>query len=416
MLNAEQKKVIILSSMGGLLEFYDFTVYGLFAVYFSSQFFPSHDVFISIMASYSVFVVGYIARPIGGIIFSHIGDEIGRKTVMILTMILMGLASLGLGLTPTYAQIGIWAPILMILFRLIQGLAIGGELPSMIVYVSESIPGQRGLAMGGIFSGTVAGLLPGMILNLLIIHYLSTEQINSFGWRIPFILGGLLCIVAYQVRRKLHESAAFTSLKEHNNLPIVELLKHHLGKVFIGVGLVSIMATPITLAIIFMPTYLIKILKLDKATIGNAILIATCISVVAIYSMGVLADKIKLYKLFVISSLLLVVAAAVCYYMLAQQMNVLIALSIFALMQGALVALPPILLSYLFPIHIRLSGVAISYNISFVLFAGLTPIVVSGLIEKTHMVYLVPVLCMAFTVLVTLFALSKSRKYTNIPN
>ena len=221
MINAEQKKVIFLSSMGGLLEFYDFTVYGLFAVYFSSQFFPSTNQFISIIASYSVFVMGYIVRPIGGIIFSHIGDEIGRKTVMILTMILMGLASLGLGLVPTYAQIGVWAPILMLLFRLIQGLAIGGELPSMIVYVSESIPNQRGLAMGGIFSGTVTGLLPGMLINLLITHYLTAEQISRFGWRIPFIVGGLLCVVAYQVRKKLHETVAFTNLQQHDRFPIV---------------------------------------------------------------------------------------------------------------------------------------------------------------------------------------------------
>ena len=205
-LSSEQKKIVVLSSLGGLLEFYDFTIYGLFAVYFAQQFFPSSNEFIAIIASYSIFVVGYIVRPLGGILFSHIGDEIGRKTVLIITMILMGVSSLGMGLLPTYAQIGLFAPALMLLFRLIQGLAIGGELPSMIVYVSESMPHKRGFGLGGAFSGTVAGLIPGMLINLLIVHWLSVEQINSFGRRIPFLFGGLFCFIGFLIRRELHET------------------------------------------------------------------------------------------------------------------------------------------------------------------------------------------------------------------
>src|SRR6185437_9004320 len=172
-LNKEQKQIITLSSIGGMLEFYDFTIYSLFAVYFTNQFFPSHDQLISIVASYSVFLVGYIVRPLGGILFSHIGDEIGRKTVLIITMVIMGVSSLSIGLLPTYSQIGILAPILLLFFRLIQGLAIGGELPSVIVYVTESMPDKRGYGIGGIYTGTISGLIPGMLINLAIIHYLS---------------------------------------------------------------------------------------------------------------------------------------------------------------------------------------------------------------------------------------------------
>ena len=204
-LSKEEQRVTWLSSLGGMLEFYDFTIYGLFAVYFSQQFFPTHDTFISLIASYSVFVVGYIVRPLGGILFSHIGDEWGRKKVLILTMMLMGISSLGMGLLPNYSQIGIYAPALMLFFRLTQGLAIGGELPSMIVYASECMPNKRGYAMGGVFSGTLAGLIPGMLINIFILNTLSQEDVLLFGWRIPFVLGGLLCIVAYFVRRELHE-------------------------------------------------------------------------------------------------------------------------------------------------------------------------------------------------------------------
>ena len=333
---------------------------------------------------------------------------------MVITMVLMGFASIGLGLSPTYSQIGIWAPILMVLFRLIQGLAIGGELPSTIVFGTESVPNQRGFAMGAIFAVTIAGLLLGMVINSLITHNLSPNQISSFGWRIPFILGGLLCIVAYQIRNKLHETVAFKNLKHHDNLPIVELLKHHLTKIIIGVGLTSIMATPITLALIFMPTYLIKIVKLDPIYIGNSILISTTLSIAATLCIGILADKINIFKLFKALLFLLTIAAAVCYYMVYMHLNIIIAISIFALTQGALVALPPILLSYLFPVHIRLSGIALSYNISFVMFAGLTPIAVTALIEQTHMTYLIPVLWLIFTVFIAILALTKSRKYIHL--
>ncbi len=343
--------------------------------------------------------------------FSHIGDKIGRKTVMVITMVLMGFASIGIGLSPTYSKIGIWAPILMVLFRLIQGLAIGGELPSTIVFGTESIPNQRGLAMGVIFAVTIAGLLLGMVINSLIIHNLSISQINSFGWRIPFILGGLLCIVAYQIRNKLHETVAFKNLDHRDSLPIVELLKHHLPKIIIAIGLISTMATPIALALIFMPTYLVKIVKLDPRLIDNAILVATTLSIIATLCIGILADKINIFKLFKNLILLLIITATICYYMIYMQMNVMIAISIFAIVQGALVALPPILLSYIFPVHIRLSGIALSYNISFVIFAGFAPILITALIEQTHMTYLTPVLWVTLTVFIALIALTKSRIY-----
>lgn len=410
-LSTEQKKIIALSSVGGMLEFYDFTIYGLFSVYFSAQFFPSHDHFISIIASYSVFLVGYIVRPLGGIIFSHIGDEIGRKTVLIFTMILMGLASFGLGFLPNYASIGVWAPILMILLRLLQGLAIGGELPSMIVYVTESIPKQRGLAIGGVYAATLGGLLPSMLINIVITHYLTSEQINQFGWRIPFILGGLLCIVAYQVRRKLHETTAFSHLKEHVKFPLGELLKNHFGRFIIGIGLVAIMATPIFLTILFMPTYLTQILHFDAVKVSNAILLCTCVSIISVYLSGLLTTRFSLYALMKNLILLIIIASAICYFMLSRQTNLIIPLALFSLFQGALVLFPPVLLSYLFPIQIRLTGVALCYNVGFVLFGGLTPIIVTTIIEHTQMPYTSPFIWLLFTGFVAMFALIKVRKY-----
>jgi len=414
-LNKEQKQIITLSSIGGMLEFYDFTIYGLFAVYFTNQFFPSHDQLISIVASYSVFLVGYIVRPLGGILFSHIGDEIGRKTVLIITMVLMGIASFGMGLIPNYAQIGILAPILMLLCRLIQGLAIGGELPSMIVYVTESMPDKREFGMGGVFAGTVSGLIPGMLINLVITHYLTTDQINSFGWRIPFILGGLLCFVAYQVRKKLHETRAFQNIKAKDRFPFVELLRYHLKEVAIGVGLVSIMATPIALVIIFMPTYLHKIVGIPAHRVSDAVLIATIICIICAYLMGILASKFNIMKLMIGGTILLFFSAILCYSGIAHGYNLILSVGIFAVFQGALITLPPIFLSYLFPAHVRLSGVALSYNISFVLFAGLTPIIVTSIIGETNWTFASPILWMGFVAIIAIIATLKAKQYVNAP-
>jgi len=409
-LTRQQKKVISLSSIGGLLEFYDFTIYGIFSAYFSQEFFPNQVPLVSLIASYSIFVIGYVVRPIGGILFSHIGDEIGRKAVLVFTMVLMGVASIGMGLLPTYNQIGILAPILMLLFRLIQGLAIGGELPSMIVYVAESMPEKRIYGMSGIFAGTVAGLLPGMLIQLLITHYLTSEQISSYGWRIPFLIGGLLCFIAYQVRKKLHETAAFNQLKLHNKLPIFKLLRHYWKNVLVGTGLVATMATSILLAIIYMPAYLTQIIGISPAIVSQATLITTIVSVIAIYCMPLIAVRYRFDQFSQRCIMLLVVAGFGCYYLIVNHYNLYFALIIFAFMQGMVVSLAPIVLSELFPVNIRLTGVALSYNMGFVIFGGLTPIIVTSLIHQTKEIYWVPSLWLFLAATLTLFSLRMLKK------
>jgi len=410
-LNKEQKQIIFLSSIGGMLEFYDFTIYGLFAVHFAHQFLPSNDPLLLIIASYSVFLTGYIVRPLGGILFSHIGDEIGRKTVLIITMILMGISSLGIGLLPTYAQIGILAPILLIFCRLMQGLAIGGELPSVVVYVTESMPDKRGFGMGGVFAATISGLIPGMLVHLIIIRYLSTYQIDSFGWRIPFILGGLLCLVAYQVRKKLHETKAFQNIKRRNKFPFIEVLRNHLKEVIIGIGLSSSMAAPITLGIIFMPTYLHKLVGLPMHGISLAMLIVTLVCTTSIYFMGILANKFNLVRLIISSAIFMIISAIFCYFGIAHGYNLILSIGVFAIFQGALITLPLIFLSYLFPAHVRLSGVALSYNISAVIFVGLTPIIITSVIRATSWVFITPVLWMGVVAVITIIAALKAKRY-----
>lgn len=410
-LNASERRIVILASLGGLLEFYDFTIYGLFSVYFAQQFFPSHDKFISIIASYAVFVVGYIARPIGGIIFSHIGDEIGRKTVLILTMIIMGLASLGIGFLPNYEHIGIFAPILLLLFRLIQGLAIGGELPSMIVYVTESMPHKRGFAIGGVLTGTDGGLVLGMLINFILVSLFNTEQLQSFGWRIPFVIGGLLCFVSYQIRKKLHESVIFEKSKNRPKFPLGHLLANYPLQVLYGIALIAVMSTFVMLTLIFMPTYLEQIAGLNLNIIGHYILIAAIITIMSTYLMGILANRFNPRKLMLLVCIMAVIISIISYtVLLANKQYILTALCLLTILQGSFAVLAPLLISYIFPTEIRLSGVALSYNLSHTLFGGMAPIIITSIIHHSGLAYAIPVCYIVITLIITAFAAGQMYK------
>jgi len=214
-----------------MLEFYDFIIYGIFSVYFAHQFFPSENSLLSVTKSYVIFILGYIARPVGGVIFSHLGDEYGRKQVLIIIILLMGGSSLGIGILPAYDQIGILAPIKLLVLRLLQGLALGGELPSTYVYISESMPKKRGSGFGITMVGVNSGLLLGMAMNQLLNFALTPTELSAYGWRLPFIFGGLLCLISYRIRKTLRETAAFNKIHDKPLFPFFYLWVHHLTQV-----------------------------------------------------------------------------------------------------------------------------------------------------------------------------------------
>ncbi|MDD3267006.1 MAG: MFS transporter, partial [Burkholderiales bacterium] len=310
--------------------------------------------------------------------------------------------------------IGIFAPALMLFFRLLQGLAIGGELPSMIVYSSETIPEKRGYAMGGVFAGTISGLIPGMIINLLILHFFTKEQIDDFGWRIPFLFGGFLCVIAYFVRKELHETKAFKEIKQHIGIPFVHVLSNYFGRVIIGAGLVAIMATPIILLIIFMPTYLVKIAHVDANLAGDAVLVAAILSVIFVYIGGIIAQKFNLVISMFICLFFIIITASICYWTISLNNSMIfVGVGLFAIFQGILVTLPAVAISYLFPTDVRLTGVALSYNISFVLFGGLTPILVTAIVAETNLIYIIPVAILTIVSLFAAWATHKTKPYIN---
>lgn len=399
-LNTVEKKIVRLAAVGGMLEFYDFIIYGIFSVYFAQQFFPSGNPLLSVIKSYVVFVLGYIARPVGGLIFSHFGDEYGRKYVLVITVVLMGISSLGIGLLPTYNQIGITAPLLLLFLRLIQGLALGGELPSTYVYISESMPHKRGTAFGITMFGVNSGLLLGMFANQLLSFTMSPEDISTYGWRIPFIFGGLLCVISYQIRKSLHETTAFKKISDKPAFPFLYLVRHHLPQVLIGIGITGVMSAFIVVTIVFMPTYLKDILKINSDMIALNMFIVMFINTIAILCTGLLANYInplKLLKSLLIMSFILIPCS---YWLLSQQPLLLfIGLIILSILQGMSAILIPLIICYLFSTSIRLTGVALCYNIGFTLFGGMAPAIITTFIQLGYGTYQTPVVFLLFAVL-----------------
>lgn len=393
-LNAQEKKIVGLAALGGMLEFYDFIIYGIFSVYFAHQFFPSGNELLSVIESYVVFVLGYIARPIGGMIFSHVGDEHGRKKVLVVTIILMGISSLGIGLMPVYSQIGIFAPVGLLVLRLLQGFALGGELPSTYVYISESMTDKRGYGFGITMTGVNSGLLLGMVINQILNLCFDTSQLNDFAWRIPFIFGGALCLISYKVRQSLHETSAFNKIEDKPAFPLVYLFKHHLPQMIAGIATTAIMAALVVVAIIFMPTYLNKILGVDSKLVSHIMPLAMLLNVITIYYAGKIANTMPPYKILRNLLFACIVIIPLSYWLIiAKQLTVGVCL--LAMLEGVAAMIIPMLLTYLFPAKIRLTGVAMSYNIGFTIFGGLAPVIITSFIKMGFGIVTTPIVFLA---------------------
>lgn len=389
-LDQEEKKIVRLAALGGMLEFYDFIIYGIFSVYFASQFFPGDNQILSTIKSYVIFILGYVVRPLGGLLFSHLGDEYGRKQVLVITIGMMGLSTLGIGLLPTYQQIGIYAPIGLLLLRLVQGLALGGELPSTYVYVSESMPKKIGSGFAITMVGVNAGLLLGMVMNQVLTMLFSEADLRAYGWRIPFIFGGIICSISYQIRKSLHETSAFESIHNRPAFPFFHLIRHHFREMLIGISVTAIMSALVVVAIVFMPTYLDTFLHIDPTSISQGMIIAMVCNLIAIYATGIASNRINPQTL--LAYLLLFCIPLIPYsFWLISQHNWLAGLVLLSILEGVAALLIPMMICGFFSTSIRLTGVAFSYNIGFTLFGGLAPVIISQFINLGYSVYLTPI-------------------------
>jgi MFS family permease len=378
-MNKNSRKIIFLSSVGGALEFFDFTIYALFAPYISVAFFPSENKFISLIATFAVFAVGYFARPLGGVVFGHIGDKKGRRFAFSLSVLLMALATLLIGCLPTYQTWGLLAPMLLILLRLMQGFSVGGEIPGATIFTAEHIPmAQRGFAVGTVFMFVTLGNAIASSIGLTLVKLLSHQAMQAWGWRIPFVIGFLLGLVGYIIRKKALETPLFTELEVKKMLlriPVLESLKHAKQQLMVGFLLTALSAATIFI-FLYLPTYLTTILHYQ---IAYSYLLST-ISFITLALCGplcgFLSDKIGRKKVLIWGSILCIVVGYVLFKQLIAHGFLMPWL--FVIGMGIIVALVNgtygIAICEQFSPAFRASGMGLSYNLGFAIFGGLAPL------------------------------------------
>ena len=378
-------RIVLLASLGGTLEFYDFVIFGIFARDIAQAVFPAGDPLVSLMASFAAFAAGYLARPIGGIVLSHYGDRHGRRTVFLWSVFIMSGATLGMGLVPSYAQWGVAASALMVTLRLIQGFCLGGELPGALTYVVETAPRIAPFVCGVVFACVTMGVAVATGVSLSVRTFLDPELVPVYGWRIAFVLGGLGGVLSFILRRSLEESPEFARMKSFAvRQPFRELLRTNLVHVLIGCAILAGTGCFNGLFFSHLPAYLSSVLQYDPRQAVMAQTVGVVASAIGILATGWLGDRIPPRHLLRAGVVLLLIFAFPFYNALeSRAINLTLLCTLAGLAAGLTNGSFAVLLTDLFPTRIRFTGVALVFNVSFTIFSGTAPLVATTLIRDT---------------------------------
>lgn len=384
------KRVASASAIGTAAEYYDFFAYGTAAVlFFGHLFFPSSDPLISTLAAFATYAVGFLARPLGGIVFGHIGDKVGRKKALVITILIVGLGTFCIGLLPTYEKIGIWAPVLLILIRVLQGFGVGGEQAGAVLMTAEySMPERRGFFSSWVQIGAPAGFLLPMALFALLNSLLSPEDMMDYGWRIPFLLSALLVIVGLFIRLRIDESPVFAQIRETKaaeSRPVIEVIRNYPGIVVKGVCAKLIEACTFAMFTVIVLAYG-KANNLNATILMDSMIVAVLLEIIAIPAMGALSDKIGRKPVYITGALLQVIAIIPFFMAINQDVYWLTQLAMIVVITlGHSMCYAP-QASYfpeLFPTHIRCSGIALIWQIGSLVGSGVLGLVAVKILQMT---------------------------------
>lgn len=378
--NVSQKKVILAGTVGNAIEWFDWTIYATFAVFFAKQFFPSDDPTASLLATFAIFAVGFFMRPLGGIVLGIFSDRYGRKAALAATIIMMAGGSLMIGLSPTYESIGIFAPIILVLARLLQGLSLGGEFASAATYLSEMAPkNKRGFYSSFMFFSSAIGILMASGLAWALTSTLTETQMSEYGWRIPFILGAIGGLVGMWIRKSVPDSE-MTHKKESVKNPLVVLVKRHPKETLRIVGISILTTFAFYIFVVYVPTYAIKVLGAEPQTAFAANTVGLIIFMLCQPVFGWLSDKIGRKPQLIVFA----VGYLVFFYPIIKWMDgtfaSILLVELFGLVLYALyTAIGPAVMSEQFPTEVRAVGIGAPYNLMVALLGGTTPYVLTWL-------------------------------------
>lgn len=385
------KKTVVATGIGNAMEWFDFGVYAYTTAYIGANFFsPVENADIRQMLTFAALAIAFLLRPIGGVVFGIIGDKYGRKVVLTSTIILMAFSTLTIGLLPSYDQIGLWAPILLLLARVLQGFSTGGEYAGAMTYVAESSPDKRRNSLGsGLEIGTLSGYIAASIMIAVLTFFLTDEQMASFGWRIPFLLGLFLGLFGLYLRRKLEESPVFendvATQPERDNINFLQIIRFYYKDIFVCFVAVVFFNVTNYMVTAYLPTYLEQVIKLDATTTSVLITCVMAIMIPLALMFGKLADKIGEKKVFLIGTGGLTLFSIIAFMLLYSQSFVVIVIGIFILgfFLSTYEATMPGSLPTMFYSHIRYRTLSVTFNISVSIFGGTTPLVATWLVTKT---------------------------------
>jgi len=383
-------KAIVASAIGNCIELFDLTVFGFFAAIIGAQFFPNNDPLISTLSSFATFAIGFLMRPAGALLLAPIGDKLGRKKLLSITMILMGMASLGIAILPGYAIIGWLAPVLLILFRLIQGFAGGGEWGGAVSMMVEHAPANKRGFIGSFQQvGFGLGILVGTVCSFLLNTFLSHQQIISWGWRVPFFIGSAVAPLALYIRRNIAESPEFIAFERQDKLParpLTEVFKYHYRGILSVIGIGTVGTAAGYIANQFMNNYASGTLGMPMGRVSLLIMAASILQMLLIPLWGWVSDKTGRLQVIGGAALLYLILIYPLFLLLSQHPSSftlgLLVLSSAILVSASFGPLPA-LISEFFPAHIRTTAISVGYNFAAALFGGCAPLISTWLISHT---------------------------------
>ncbi|QSQ23265.1 MFS transporter [Pyxidicoccus parkwayensis] len=415
-LTGQDARTLGLAALGGALEFYDFIIFVFFTTVIGQRFFPPDTPdWLRQLQAFGLFSAGYLARPLGGIVMAHFGDRTGRKRMFTLSVFMMSVPTLLIGALPTYETAGYAAPLALLLLRICQGAAVGGEVPGAWVFVSEHVPPQRvGFACGTLTAGLTLGILLGSLVATLVNRAFTPEEVQSFGWRIPFIVGGVFGFLAVFLRRWLAETPVFEEMRQRRalvkELPLKAVLRGHGVAVVVSMLLTWVLTAGIVVVILMTPTLVQKLYGIAPAQALEAASIATLSLTVGCIAYGLLADWLGMGRALVTGCGLLLIMTYVFYEGVGAAPERLFFLYGAVGFCVGVVGVVPTVMVRAFPPEVRFSGLSFSYNVAYAIFGGLTPLVVTLMMKENPLApaHYVAALC-GVGILVAVYLLSLGR-------